>query len=382
MVPDEAIRAGAPWLSGRGAAPDVVISSRVRLARNIVGFPFPPRCSSAQRAELLSTCRRCVSEAPAPFAPARVAWADIHALPALERQLLLERHLISREHAAVRKEAGTGTGGAGTSAAAAPPSSTSMVRGLAFTLPDEALSIMVNEEDHLRIQVLRPGLQLAECWRQINEVDSALENGLDFAFHDRFGYLTTCPTNAGSGVRMSVMLHLPALRLCGEIDKVRRATKDMCLAVRGFYGEGSDHAGDLFQISNQTTMGKPEETILSDIESEVIPRVIEYEQAARAQLAQRRRRHLEDAVFRALGLLQSARLLAPEETISHLSLVRLGVLTGLVGGLDEQAVSQLFLLSQPAHLQRFVGRPLDQQQRREARADLVRERLARGGASA
>jgi protein arginine kinase len=172
------------------------------------------------------------------------------------------------------------------------------------------------------------------------------------------------------------MLHLPALRLTGEVEKVRRATRDMALAVRGFYGENSDAAGDLFQISNQTTLGKTESLILRDLEKEILPEVINYELTARRLLLEKKRRVLEDHVCRALGLLRSARLLTPEEALAQLSLVRLGVLTGLIGGIDDGGVTQLFLHTQPAHLQRLIGRELNQQQRREMRADLCRSALA------
>lgn len=378
VIPDSAISAGAPWLSGCGNHADVVISSRVRLARNVAGFPFPPRCTPPQKLTLLAACRERLANSAAVPAGTAIAWADVHTLAPVERQLLLERHLISKEHAGIRRETPAAPNAPGHPAAAPgaiAADSANSPRGVAFTLPDEALSVMVNEEDHLRIQVVHAGLELAKCWEVIDRVDDALERSIDYAFHPRFGYLTTCPTNAGSGLRMSVMLHLPALRLCGEIDKVRRAATDMCLAVRGFYGEGSDHAGDLFQISNQTTLGKPESAVLADIQDGIIPRVIEYERTAREHLASKRRRQFEDAVFRALGLLRAARLLTPEEAIGQLSLVRLGVVTGLIKDLQEQAVTQLFLLTQPAHLQRLLGKTMDQQRRREARADLVRERL-------
>ncbi len=367
VVPVDAIRRGAPWLCGRGASAEVVVSSRVRLARNLSGFPFPARCTPPQRSALLTACKACLTtEPPIPAFPGAGAmtWSDVHLLPSLERQVLLERHLISKEHAAVRQ----------TPAKDKPAGSDA--RGVAFSLPDETVSVMVNEEDHLRIQALRSGLALTDAWRQIDEVDDVLEHTLDYAFLPRFGYLTACPTNVGCGVRMSVMLHLPALRIAGDIDKVRRATKDLCLAVRGFYGEGTEATGDLFQISNQTTLGKTEGVILHDLEHEIIPEVVEYELTARRLLLEKRRRMLEDHVFRALGMLKHARLLTPEEALAQLSLCRLGVLVGLVKGVPEQVITQLFLLTQPAHLQRLVGRELDQQRRREARADLVREALA------
>jgi protein arginine kinase len=258
---------------------------------------------------------------------------------------------------------------------------------VAISLPDESLSVMVNEEDHLRLQVVRSGLELSRAFAEVNRVDDLLEGEsastragkpLEFAFSPRFGYLTACPTNVGTGIRVSVMLHLPALKLVGEMDKVRRATRDMGLAVRGYYGEGSEAAGEFYQISNQTTLGKPEAVILQEFEREIIPQVIQYERASRRILVEKRRRMLEDKVYRSLGLLRGARLLTPEEAVVLLSDVRLGVLAGLISDIELQTVNQLILLTQPAHLQRVVGHDMDQGERREARADFVRKAMGVG----
>jgi protein arginine kinase len=240
---------------------------------------------------------------------------------------------------------------------------------------NETLSIMVNEEDHLRVQVLRSGLQLEEAWDQINKVDDKIEASLDWAFHPRFGYLTACPTNVGTGIRVSVMLHLPALKLTGEIEKVFRAAKDMRLAVRGLYGEGTEATGDFYQISNQTTLGKTEEEIISDFKHLVIPKIIEYEQHARRMLRDDRTTQLDDKVGRAVGILRSARLIASEETLLLLSHLRMGVHLGRVKDIDLQTVNELFLLTQPAHLQKLQGRKLEGDVRRAARADFIRQRL-------
>lgn len=343
------VERGADWLSSAGPDSDVVISSRVRLARNLAGLPFVNRATTDDRAAVLSRCRtQLVQSGLAP----RLVWADVQALSPLDRQLLVERHLMSKEHAKGDQP-----------------------RALAVSTPDQRLSIMMNEEDHLRLQVLLPACALDEAWRLADELDDVLERGLDFAFHHRFGYLTACPTNVGLGARMSVMLHLPALKLTGEVDKVRRAAKDMALTVRGFYGEGSEATGDLYQLSNQTTLGKSERVTLDELARQILPQVVAYERDARQRLVEKRRRVIDDAVFRAFGTLRSARLLTPEEALSLLSLVRLGVLAGLVPSLREQTVNQLMLLTQPSHLQRLVGSELDQQRRREARADLMRERL-------
>jgi protein arginine kinase len=241
---------------------------------------------------------------------------------------------------------------------------------------NETLSIMVNEEDHLRIQVLRSGLQLEEAWEQINAVDDRLESTLDFAFHPRFGYLTACPTNVGTGIRVSVMLHLPALKLTGEIEKVFRAAKDLRLAVRGLYGEGTEATGDFYQISNQTTLGRGEDEIISDFKHQVIPKIIEYEHNARKMLTAERALALDDKVHRALGTLRSARLMSSEETLTLLSHVRLGVNLKRVEDIDINKVNELFLLTQQAHLQKILGKKLEGDARRAARADFIRQRLS------
>jgi len=450
LIPAEAINRGPQWLSGTGPEADVVISSRIRLARNLAGRPFPARSTLALRAATLQTIRDQLlsatiplhASAPLPPAPGqppgqasgqpsgqppaappgqsalstpRLAWADVHTMSALDRSLLVERHLMSKEHAKGKGLSGS-TLATALVAASAPASSSADSnkrppepqttlpdpRGIAVSLPDETLAVMVNEEDHLRVQVLLSGLSLSQAWTRIDAIDDAIEGvtrvaggrsrtvlaaganasggtstggGLQFAYSPRFGYLTACPTNVGCAVRMSVMVHLPALRLTAEIDKVRRACKDMNLALRGFYGEGSETSGDLYQISNQGAFGKPEKSVLYEIEREIVPAIVRYERTARQQLLLTRRRMLEDQVMRALGLLRYARMLTPEEALASLSLVRLGSLLGIVN-IPEQSIAQLIVLTQPAHLQRYLGKELDQQRRREARADLVRERMS------
>src|SRR5205814_6425200 len=213
-------------------------------------------------------------------------YVDLENAPEMDRLLLVERHLISKPHAAAEGARGVAIG------------------------ENETLSIMINEEDHLRLQVLRSGLQLEEAWEQINQVDDLLESKLDYSFHPRFGYLTACPTNVGTGIRVSVMLHLPALKLTGEIEKVFRAAKDMRLAVRGLYGEGTEATGDFYQISNQSTLGKSEEDIISDFKHLVIPKIIEYEQHARRTLLNDRTIALDDKVCRARRTLRTARPMA------------------------------------------------------------------------
>lgn len=351
--------ANTEWLRATGQACDVVLSSRVRLARNLAGFPFMPKASRADRRQILDVCRRRIVEIPT---QERIVWVDLHTASTEQRTILVERHLISKQHA--RGKLNSGQGGI------------EEPRGVAIAQQSERLAIMVNEEDHLRIQSLRCGLSLSEALALANEIDDALERSLDYAFDRRFGYLTACPTNVGTGIRFSVMLHLPGLRLRNELEKVKRAAAAMSLAVRGFYGEGSNAVGDLYQISNQTTLGKSEQMLLHELQNEIIPQVIEYERASRRMLVTRGGPVLRDRVHRALGILTHARLLAAEEAMDLLSTLRLGIVLGLVEGVPERIAHALLLLVQPGHLQRATGRPMDQEHRRGARADLVRAALA------
>jgi protein arginine kinase len=328
---------------------DVVISSRIRLARNVSGNIFVNRLSPAKRREVERKSREAILHANL---AAKVIYVDLEQATDNDRQLLVERHLISKQHAAAEG-----------------------ARGVAVT-EDETVSIMVNEEDHLRLQVLRSGFQLDEAWEQIDAIDTRLDEQLKFAFHNRFGYLTACPTNVGTGIRVSVMLHLPAMKLTGEIEKVFRAAKDLRLAVRGLYGEGTEATGDFYQVSNQTTLGKDEEQIISNFRDSIIPKIIQFEHQARRRLMEERAPAIEDKIFRALGILKSARMLAGEEVLFLLSHLRMGVTMGRIKSADIKLLNELFLMTQQAHLQRMLGKSLDGDIRRVARADYVRAKLA------
>lgn len=335
------------WLNHDGPETDVVLTSRVRFARNIAGIPFVNRCVPSDLRSVMGIAEQHLLEADL-----GLTWVPLRETPQLDRQVLVERHLISGQHAKGE-----------------------LPRAVAISTPDESLSIMVNEEDHFRIQMIRPGLALNEVFKRINAVDDTIESRVDYAFHPQFGYLTACPTNVGTGIRLSVMLHLPGLKLANEIEKVRRAAQAMSLAVRGIYGEGSEASGDMYQISNQTTLGKSETDLLHQFESEIIPQVIEYERVARRSLLEKRRVFLEDQVFRALGILQNARLLKADEALGLISHVRLGVALDLIDHIPLRTLNELVLLTQPGHLQQVCGREMDQSERRAQRATLVRERL-------
>ncbi len=336
------------WLRGSGDISDVVISSRVRLARNLAGMPFLARCSDEQTAEIECRLRDCILRAG--FAD-ETHYVDIAGSEEIDRGLLVERHLISRQHANSLHK-----------------------RGVAFS-QRETLAIMVNEEDHLRLQVLRSGLALDQAVEEAIAADNRLEESLSFAFHRKYGYLTACPTNVGTGLRISVMLHLPALKMTGEIEKVFRAAHDMRLAIRGLYGEGTEATGDFFQISNQTTLGKAEDQIISEFCVDTLPHIIDYERKARDVLLTKRAIAIDDRVDRSLAVLKAAKLISSDETMYLLSLIRMGVTLGRCSQLDMATVNELFLMTQPAHLQKMLGREMEPLERAETRATYIRQRI-------
>ncbi len=337
------------WIDSSGPNSDVVISCRARLARNIAGFNFVSKSGDTEARQLSILLRDVLLDQH--LAPDMI-WVDMARATRRDRRLLAERHLISRELAEGGHHRAVAVSG------------------------DEHLSIMINEEDHLRIQVLAAGLQLATVHTEADEVDDFIEQRLDYAFSNRWGYLTACPTNVGTGTRFSVMLHLPGLKITNEIERVRRAAKDLHLAVRGYYGEGSDSAGDFYQISNQLTLGRSEQELLEELNSEILPRIIDYERQARRMLAEKNPSLLDDRVYRSAAILGSARLLGIEEAMKLLSRLRLGIALDRIDVIDLDTINRLFLQVQPAHLQMQSEKTLSQNRMREARADLVREALA------
>ena len=337
-------RTSGEWLRGTGPESDIVISSRIRLARNLADFPFSTRASSQEKAEIAATLRAGIKETTR---TRKLDYVNIDDLNALDRQFLMERQLISREHA-------SGEGN----------------RGVAFP-PEENISLMINEEDHLRMQIMRSGMALMEAWEEASTIDDTLEEKLNFAYHHQLGYLTACPTNVGTGLRASVMLHLPALVMTKQIEKVFRALHKINLAVRGLYGEGSQASGDFYQISNQVTLGSSEVKIIQNITT-VVPQIIHYEREARQLLVTESRQTLQDRVARSLGILRSAHSISSEETMHHLSNVRMGINLGLIDGLQIPTINEMFIHTQPAHLQKIQGSELDSQGRNVARASYLR----------
>jgi len=352
---DSLTHTSGEWLRGSGPESEIVISSRIRLARNLAAFPFTNRANSGQKSEIEALLRERVAKLD--MEP-KLSYLSVPSLSSLDRQLLVERQLISRELAAADGP-----------------------RGVAL-VPQETVSLMVNEEDHLRLQVMRSGFTLDEAWQEIDRVDDLLEQRVTYAFSEEFGYLTACPTNVGTGMRASVMLHLPALEHTKQIEKVFRALQKINLAVRGLYGEGSRASGHFYQISNQVTLGKSEtgeKGILSEIQG-VIPQIITYERQARNSWMRDNRQGLQDKIARAYGTLCSATMMTSEETMDLLSSVRLGINLRLIEDITIPTVNELFIHTQPAHLQKIVGTSLDGEERNAQRARYLRQRLREAGA--
>jgi protein arginine kinase len=325
----------------------IVMSSRVRLARNVRESSFPGWAKKPERVKILDSILPAVSALP--------EMADSFAesmdnLTPLDKQILVERHLISREHAA--KSVGSGI----------------------VLNREESFCVMINEEDHLRMQALRPGFQIREAWNAIDQMDSALEKKLNFAFDNELGYLTACPTNLGTGIRVSAMLHLPGLVLGEQINPIIQSVNKLGLAVRGLYGEGTEALGNVFQVSNQMTLGESETGIVERLEK-VLAQIIEHEENARLSLMEKKPKTVYNHIGRAYGILANAHSISSKETMNLLSLLRLGVDLNLFPGAKRSLVDELFLTTQPAHLQKQISDKLSAEERDLIRADMVRERL-------
>ncbi len=347
LLPD----GGMAWLDASGPATHLVLSTRVRLARNLASHPFAPRATLEDREtiyrDVLASARETVSLRNAlSFRLDRMERAD--------RQLLHERHLVSKELAGLEEQ--------------------SAVRPGAALLVQDRVGVMLNEEDHLRMQGLRSGFALEETYQEVDRLDFELGQRLPFAFHPEFGYLTSCPTNVGTGLRASVLIHLPGLVLTKEISKVLQGLAQVGLTFRGLYGEGSELVGNFFQLSNQTTLGKSEKELLDHL-GKMVRQVIEYEEQARQVLLRDARTIIEDKVWRAYGLLRNARTLSFDETMSLLSGVRLGVGLGLVDRCGLYALNKLLVHTQPAHLAAGEGVRPDDPELNVRRARFVRALL-------
>ena len=347
MKLDHLLRQTCEWLKGTGPNSDIVMSSRVRLARNLDKLPFTHWATKKQEKETLETLQKAVGGVELLTGALTVRMDEVDDL---DKQFILERHLVSREHVTH-------------------PEYKAVVIG-----DKEVISVMINEEDHLRIQVMQSGFNLQECWRIATRLDDSLQKRAKFAFDAERGYLTACPTNVGTGLRASVMLHLPALVMTKQVNKVLQAITKLGMTARGLYGEGTEAEGNFFQISNQVTLGSAEEDIIDNLER-IIRQVIGHEENARKTLMKQNREVLQDKIARANGTLRNAYIINTKEMMGLISMVRLGVDMGVITDIDRRAVNELFILTQPAHLQKIEGKILSSGQRDIKRANLIRRRL-------
>lgn len=337
------------WMKGVGPDSEIVISSRVRIARNLRHFPFPMLATNQQSLEVMNQLT-AIGQAGKLDPIGRFDTIILSELSELERRVLVEKHLIS-------------------------PNLANESRGGAIILSEnESVSIMINEEDHLRIQCLYPGFQVKEAWTLANQIDDIFEEEANYAFDERRGYLTTCPTNVGTGIRASVMMHLPALVLTQQINRILSAVTQVGLAVRGMYGEGSEALGNLFQISNQITLGQTESEIIDNLHG-VARQIIEHEKAARQRLMSESRLRIEDRVRRSYGILSYAAVMDSKESAQRLSDVRLGVDLGLLDHVTSQSLNELLVMTQPGFLQQTFNEKMSADQRDYRRAELIRNQL-------
>lgn len=347
MKLDDLLNHTSEWLKGSGPHADIVLSSRIRLARNLNMTSFPQRANKKQSQETLKLIKEAIEKVEI---MKKAIFLKLSDLDALDKQFLIERHLMSYEHAKGINH-----------------------KGLVVD-PDEIIAIMINEEDHLRLQVMQSGFNLFEAWGIMSKIDDALSREIDFAFSPEWGYLTACPTNTGTGMRGSVMLHLPALVMSHQINRVLSAIAKLSFNTRGLYGEGTEATGNIFQISNQVSLGHTEEEIISSING-LIRQIIEQEVQMRQGLLAQERAMLEDKIYRSFGVLKSAHIISSQETIELLSTLRLGYDLGIIKELDRRKINELFLLTQPAHLQKIENKKLSSEERDLKRAEIIREKL-------
>jgi len=347
MQLNDLINHTSEWLKGTGPSANIVISSRIRLARNLDKMPFPHWGNKLQGEDAARAIEDAIRKVDFLKTATVFHLAD---LDAVDKQFLVERHLMSLEHAQKTDH-----------------------KAVAFD-NEEIVSVMINEEDHIRMQVMQSGFNLFEAWDIISRIDDALEKELRFAFLSDWGYLTACPTNTGTGMRGSVMLHLPALVMTRQIDRVLAAIAKLSFTTRGLYGEGTQATGNFFQISNQVALGLSESEIVENINS-LIRQIVDQENAAREISLSKNKALLEDRISRSLGILKSAHIISSQETTELLSMVRLGSDVGIIKNLDRRTINELFILIQPAHLQKIENKKLTQAERDVKRAELIRSRL-------
>ncbi|MCM8763685.1 MAG: protein arginine kinase [Candidatus Omnitrophica bacterium] len=347
MVLDDLLVRLGEWLKGEGLNSDIVMSSRVRLARNVDKIPFTHWASKKEKEDILEIIKNVLKESE--FLKDGI-FLLLKEIDEIDRIFLLERHLVSHEF--IQK-----------------PNSKAVA-----VSTNEMVSGMINEEDHLRLQVMQSGFNISGAFEIARKLDEFLSEKIKFAFSSEWGYLTACPTNVGTGLRASVMLHLPVLVFTKQINKVLQAITRLGLTARGFYGEGTEATGNFFQISNQVTLGQKEEDIVDNLEK-IIKQVVEYEQNARQMIMTQEKERITDRIWRAYGVLKNAYIISSNETIELLSHVRLGVDLGIIKDITRRQLNELFIFIQPAHLQKLEGKKLTPQQRDVKRAQLIRNKL-------
>lgn len=337
------------WMNQEGPESDIVLSSRIRLARNFMQFNFPTLFNNEEAREIIAKVES-VFKTKFSINHNSFEMLKMDDLQALQKRVLVEKHLIS------------------------PNLADDSSHGAVILSEAEDVSIMVNEEDHIRIQCLFPGLQLKEALEKANRIDDLMEEQIDYAFDEKLGYLTSCPTNVGTGLRASVMMHLPGLILTQQMNRIIPAINQLGLVVRGIYGEGSEALGNIFQISNQITLGKTETDIVEDLTS-VVQQIIAQERSAREALIKTSNIQLEDRVFRSYGVLANSRVIESQEAARCLSDVRLGIDAGFIKNVSKSILNELMILTQPGFLQQYAGGTLRPHERDIRRASLIRERL-------
>ncbi|MFQ5602484.1 MAG: protein arginine kinase [bacterium] len=335
------------WLTKEDDHSDVIISSRIRLARNVHGFPFPNRAKDEDLLKVINVAKEASSRSQS---LQKALFFNITELPEWDCKYFVERRLASPQF--IENE----------------------YPNLLIVGPQENLSIMVNEEDHLRIQSIEAGLGMDSAWRKIKLLDDELENYINFSYSAKFGYLTACPTNIGTGLRASFFAHLPALSLSNRINRVINDLPTSEIAVRGFYGEGTESVGNIFQISNQLTLGRTEKSVIERL-IKVAQKIVDLEREARETLFKNEKIMVEDTVFRALAILKNARIISSLESLKLLSAVRLGCELELIKNISRIALNQLMVLIQPAHLQMIYKKNLNEMERDITRADFIKQNL-------
>ena len=358
---EEFIKNKDSWLNGRGPASEVVFSSRIRLARNFSDKKFPTRASAATKEQILKKVKDLY---PRLEKLKNVRFLRMEDVSELDRQFLLERHLISQDH--ITSPAGKGL----------------------IVSNDERISIMINEEDHIRMQVITSGFDLANCWQTLNAIDDELDKFVSFSFSNSLGYLTACPTNVGTGLRASCMLHLPALIVTKKINKILELLAKISFTTRGLFGEGTQALGDFFQISNQISLGPSEKELIDNLWG-VVNQLKQQEMEARNALIKKYKIRLEDSIWRALGTLRNSRLITSKEALSNLSMLSLGLNLGIIKGEDlfvqsgnrassskaREVINNLIIIIQPAHLQKIEDKQLGGHERDYIRAEILRKKL-------